>query len=115
MWRRWSGKAKFSNYASPIFVVTFWEFKLAVYSVGTWDTDLQAYTPQVGLSVPSINITWRQLLRAVRELKRMGYRAHRRRQVLPSGKYDHDDNDWSVLIERTDGFTEAEILKSWER
>lgn len=25
----------------------------ALYSIGTWDTDLQEYTPQVGLTVPS--------------------------------------------------------------
>lgn len=27
-----------------------------LYSVGTWDTDLQAYTPQDGLTVPSQNV-----------------------------------------------------------
>ena len=32
-----------------------------LYSVGTWDTDKQAYTPQRGLSVPSFNITLAQL------------------------------------------------------
>lgn len=87
---------------------------MAAYSVGTWDTELQAYTPQVGLSVPSINITWRQLLQAMRELRQMGYSAHRRREVLSTG-LNHDDNDWSVLVERTDGMSEDEVMVSWER
>jgi hypothetical protein len=87
----------------------------ARYSVGTWDTELQAYTPQVGLSVPSIGITWLQLLQAVRELKIFGYTAHRRRHVLSSGEFDHDDNDWAVLIERTDDMSEAEVMESWKR
>lgn len=70
-----------------------------LYSVGTWDTYLQAYTPQAGLTVPSQNVPWRGLLNVVRELKRMNYSCHRRRDADGS----HDDNDWCVLIERTDG------------
>lgn len=82
-----------------------------LYSVGTWDTDAQAYTPQVGLSVPSFNITKAQLRVAVRELKAMGYSCHRIRH--PDG--EHYDNDWCVLIERTDAKFWEDIKKDWER
>lgn len=84
---------------------------MALYSVGTWDYDEQAYTPQRGLTVPSFNITRAQLRVALRELKWMGYSAHRRRDH----RGDYDDNDWSVLVERTDGKPESEIRKQWER
>lgn len=82
-----------------------------LYSVSTWDTDEQAYTPQVGVTVPAFNITLWQLRHALKELRQMGYTAHRYRD--PDG--EHDDNDWSVLVERTDGRPEAEIRKGWER
>lgn len=82
-----------------------------LYSVGTWDTERQAYTPQRGLSVPSFNISQRQLIVAVRELKGMGYSAHRRRDE--EGGYE--DNDWCVLIERTDGQHWKQIRRSWNR
>ena len=59
-----------------------------LYSIGTWDTDLQAYTPQVGTE-PCINVPWRRLLQVMRLLRQDGY--------------SHDSNDWSVLVERTDG------------
>jgi hypothetical protein len=82
------------------------------YSIGTWDTDRQAYTPQRGLSVPSFNCTLAQLRQAVRELRRkLGYSAHRFRD--PDG--DHEENDWCVLIERTDGKSWREIRKGWDR
>lgn len=83
----------------------------ALYSVGTWDSNKQAYTPQRGLTVPSFNMTWRQLVIAVRELKRLDYSAHRVRGT--DGEYA--DNDWSVLIERTDGKHWKEIMKGWRR
>jgi len=69
------------------------------YSIDTWDADKQAYTPQRGLSVPSCNLTLRQLRVALKELREMGYSAHRRRAA--SG--EHYDNDSGVLIERMDG------------
>jgi hypothetical protein len=81
------------------------------YSVGTWDTEKQAYTPQDGLTVPCINVGWKTLLEIVRQLKNMGYSCHRLRD--PNG--GHDDNDWTVLIERTDGMTESEVLEGWKR
>lgn len=82
-----------------------------LYSVGTWDMKRQAYTPQRGLSVPSFNITLAQLRQAVRELKSMGYEAHRRRDEEGC----RDDNDWCVLIERTDGECWKKIRKGWRR
>jgi hypothetical protein len=83
-----------------------------LYSVGTWDMDAQAYTPHIGLTVPSVNVPWRGLLAVLRELRSVwGYSCHRRRDA--SG--EHDDNDWSVLVERTDGAAEAEILDGWRR
>jgi hypothetical protein len=82
-----------------------------LYSVGTWDMDAQAYTPQDGLTVPCVNVPWRVLLQVLRELRSMGYSCHRRRDAHG----EHDDNDWSVMVERTDGFTGAEILEGWRR
>jgi len=82
-----------------------------LYSVGTWDTDKQAYTPQRGLSVPSFNCTLSQLRQAIRDLRKCGYLAHRVRDSEGS----HDDNDPAVLIERTDGMHWKEIRKKWRR
>lgn len=82
-----------------------------LYSIGTWDTNKQAYTPQKGLSVPSFNITLSQLRIAMKELKSMGYSCHRIRDSF--GNYDN--NDFFVLIERTDGKSWKEIRKGWNR
>jgi hypothetical protein len=82
-----------------------------LYSVATWDSETQAYTPQKGLSVPSSNITQAQLRQAARELRSMGYSAHRRRDA--DGSYD--DSDWAVMIERTDGAPEEQIRSGWRR
>jgi hypothetical protein len=70
-----------------------------LYSVGTWDTDAQAYTPQAGLTVRSQNVPWRTLLEVMRQLRSMGYSAHYRRDQ----RGRHDNNDSYVLVERTDG------------
>lgn len=70
-----------------------------LYSVGTWDADLQAFTEQAGLTVPSQNIPWRGLLQVYRELRKMNYGCYRKRDEYG----EHSWNDWSVLIERTDG------------
>lgn len=76
------------------------------YSVRTWDTDLQAYTPQAGLSLPWKGLTRWQLKSALRELRRMGYGAYRKRALLgvQDGKrfWTHDCNDFYVLVERDD-------------
>lgn len=82
-----------------------------LFSVGTWNVERQAYTPQGGLSVPSFNMTYRQLFTAVRELRRIGYSAH----YIRDADGDHEENDWSVLIERTDGMHWKEIRRSWSR
>lgn len=82
-----------------------------LYSVGTYDWDLGAYTPQAGMTIPAFNITQSQLRQAIRELKSLGYSAHRRRDRY--GEYD--DNDTEVLIERTDGKPPEEILRDWDR
>lgn len=82
-----------------------------LYSVGTWDTDKQAYTPQRGLTVPAFNITRSQLRLAIRELRKRGYSAHRFRDDDGS----HEDNDSFVLIERTDGKHWKEIMREWRR
>ena len=79
------------------------------YSIGTWDTDLQAFTPQI--DVPAFNLTIVELKRSMRLLRRMGYSCHRYRDTDGG----HDCNDVAVLIERTDGMDEAEILESWKR
>lgn len=83
----------------------------ALYSVGTWDTDKQAYTPQQGVTVPAFNCTLAQLRQAIRELRQMGYSAHRFRDHDGT----HEDNDWAVLVERTDGKHWKEIRKGWRR
>lgn len=71
------------------------------YSVRTWDMDEQAYTPQPGLSLPWRGLTLWQLRQALKELRNMGYPAHR----IRSERGTHNDNDWAVLVEReeTDG------------
>jgi hypothetical protein len=81
------------------------------YSVGTWDTDRNAYTPQRGLSVPCLNITIHQLRTALKQIRQCGYSAHRFRDEDGS----HEDNDWAVLVERTDGKPWREILRNWRR
>ena len=70
-----------------------------LYSIATWDADEQAYTPQARLGLPSQNVPWSMMLRVLRRLKEMGYACHRRRDEDGG----HDDNDWSVMVERTDG------------
>lgn len=82
-----------------------------LYSVGTWDTDRQAFTPQPGLSVPSFNIPLQQLRQAIRDLRTLGYSAHRFRDADGS----HEDNDAYVAIDRTDGKPWREIMKGWKR
>lgn len=84
---------------------------MASYSIGTWDADRQSYTPQSGLTVPSYNINIHQLRQAMRELRAIGYSCHRRRDADGT----HDDNDPSVLIERTDGKHWKAILRGWKR
>jgi len=72
--------------------------------------DLQAYTPQVGLQ-NCLNITATELLQRMHALRDIGYSVHRRRDMDGT----HEDNDWVVLIERTDGKPVEEILRGWQR
>jgi hypothetical protein len=73
------------------------------YSVRTWDTDEQAYTPQAGLSLPWRGLTLWQLKVALKELREFGYSAHRYR--CENG--GHEDNDPMVLVERDDEETDG--------
>lgn len=84
----------------------------ARYSVGTWDTNKGAFTPQRGLSVPSFNCTIGELRIALKELRRMGYSAHRQKDPDSDS---HDNNDSMVLVQRTDGMHWKEIMKDWRR
>ena len=83
---------------------------MAAYSVGTWCCEAHSYTPQIGVE-KSLNLTLQELRAALKRLRQLGYSAHR----LRSERGDHEDNDYSTLVERTDGMTEAEILKLWRR
>jgi hypothetical protein len=85
----------------------------ARYSIGTWDGELQAYTPQCDCKTPWLNVDIHGLRAHLWELRRLplGYSAHRIRD--PDG--DHWDNDTSVLVERTDGMSEREVFERWER
>ncbi len=73
------------------------------YSVRTWDSDKQAYTPQVGLSLPWRGLSLWRLRQALCELRGMGYSAHRFRD----NDGDHCDNDYAVLVERDDQITDG--------
>lgn len=79
-----------------------------LYSIGTWDIDKQAYTPQ---TVPAYNMTLAQLRQAVRDLRSEGYTAHR----IRDSDGDYEDNDTNVLIERTDGASVLSIRRNWKR
>lgn len=79
------------------------------YSIGTYDYDLSAYTPQIGAG-RSINVSLKQLRRVLKKLRTMGYSAHR-----VGNDRDGRDSDPDVLVERTDGMTKAAILKRWDR
>lgn len=50
-------------------------------------------------------------------LRECGYTAHRTRYFIKASHGDvvDWDSDTFVLVERTDGMTEAEILESWKR
>jgi hypothetical protein len=72
------------------------------YSVRTWDPELQAYTPQIGIEKWQGLSLW-ELKAALRALRSMGYSAHRSRD----DDRGHDDNDWAVLVERDDEQTDG--------
>ena len=61
------------------------------YDVLTWDSNLEEYSEQDGMTVPSRGVSWCGMLAALRELRRKwGYLAHR----------DHEESDPSVLVQR---------------
>lgn len=80
-----------------------------LYSVGTWCVVRNAFTVQDGLSVPSLNVPLWTVRQVLRELRLMGYTAHRfgGRDAWPY------DSDPMVVVERTDGQQEVEILRKW--
>ena len=86
-----------------------------LYSIGTWDAKLHAYTAHDG--VPAFNLTRSQLVASMRLLKREGYTCHRYRTRLEDGSLSEwaDDSDPAVIIERTDGQSEDAILQGWGR
>lgn len=66
------------------------------YSVKTWDTEAQAFTPQDGMSAPSINVSLWGLRRALQELRRdWGYDCY----YVRASNGEHC-NDPSVLVEK---------------
>lgn len=82
---------------------------MTLYCLGTWDTEIQAYTPHDG--VQAFNLTLHELRAALKQLRSRGYTCHRFRD--PDG--GHEDNDYGVMVEQMDGRTEAEILNDWRR
>lgn len=82
-----------------------------LYSIGTWDTESQAFTPQE--DVPAFNLTRKQLVESMRMLRQCGYSCHRYRYREENGEFEKwaSESDSFVLIERTDGMSEAEILE----
>lgn len=81
-----------------------------LYSIGTWDTDLQSYSPHPG--IPAFNLTIYELRAAMRQLRDGGwYTVHRfgNTEILDR------DSDPNVMIERTDGLPEQLILEGWKR
>lgn len=84
-----------------------------LYSIGTWDTDEQAFRPHP--ACPKLNQTRAELVESMRILQQYGYTCHRYGNTRHEEDGGLRDSDPSVLIERTDGKPEAEILKQWER
>lgn len=86
-----------------------------LYSIGTWDPELEAFTPQNG--VPAFNLTRKQLVASIRMLQDCGYTCHRFRERDENGDLDDwaYDSDTFVMIQRTDGMSEEAILKEWKR
>lgn len=68
-----------------------------LYSIRTWDCRRQLFTPDDRLAEWAY-LTRRQLVEAMRTLRKAGYTCHRRRDAYGG----HFDNDPSVLIERMD-------------
>lgn len=80
-----------------------------LYSVGTWDSEAQGFTPQEQFT-RCLNVPLWSVRRILRDLRRMGYGAYRFR--CSNGQYESDP---MIMVERTDGMTETEILEMWTR
>jgi hypothetical protein len=65
-----------------------------LYSIGTYNVEEKAFTPQQGMTVDWANITLPRLRTAMRELQGMGYSCHRTQ---------HGDSDLAAMIERVSG------------
>jgi hypothetical protein len=83
----------------------------ALYSIGVWDMDEQAFTAPDFLPMATMNISRGKLRAAMHLLRDRGFSVHRFRDADGS----HDDNDPQVMIERTGGRCPARILESWKR
>lgn len=68
------------------------------YSITTYDVELGEFTPQDGLTVPSIGVPWRGIRPVLRQLQSMGYSCDRVRVSEFGGHV----GDPSVLVERLD-------------
>lgn len=73
-----------------------------LYRILTWDACSQAFTPHDG--IPEYVRCFGGLRQAVRLLRKCGYTAHRR-------GHGRRDNDYSVSIERVNGFDEPTVLE----
>ena len=75
------------------------------YSIGTWDSEHECFTPQAECSTPWLNVDIHGLRRHLKELKACGYSCHRHQ----------GDSDPAVLVERTDGEPEVKVLERWTK
>ncbi len=80
-----------------------------LYSIGTWDSKYQKFSPQPGTTTPWLNVDIHGLRRHLKELRTKGYSCHR----FKCPETGYVDSDPSVLVERTDGKPAAAILNSW--
>lgn len=84
------------------------------YAIGTWDPEAQGFTPHPGLDW--YNLTRRELVVVMRELRECGYTCHRVRDRDENGQHTGEvESDVSVLIESVDGRTPEQVLNNWKR
>ncbi len=79
-----------------------------LYSIGTWDSDREYFSPHPYMTTPWLNVDIHGLRRHLKELKSKGYSCHRVRHNDSTV-----DSDPSVLVERTDGSSEASVRNCW--
>ena len=83
-----------------------------LYSIGTWDTSKQCFSPHPGL--PAYNLTREKLVAVIRRLRKINYSCHRIRERVNLVHTGDVDSDPSVIIQRTDGISKRKILKQWK-